>query len=119
MKRVLVVAFLVVVAVVVYGKLKADPPALTPLLETPYVIVYGNERCGYTRGMREELEKAGVPYEWRDYYKGGNKAEIIGRMEESGISTNTVYFPVVDVNAKIFVRPQPAAVIEKYRNPGS
>ena len=64
MKTLVVVALVVLCGYV--GWSRFQPPlrdGAETLHASPYVIVYGRDRCGITQRMRSDLQRLGVPFE--------------------------------------------------------
>ena len=93
---------------------KPEPPE--PLYQTPYIIVYGRDACGYSQLMRSNLESARIPYIFEIVDKAEVAKILHKRMEASGIDTSSYYLPVVDLNGRISVRPEPSDIIAGYRS---
>ena len=88
---------------------------LEPLHESSYVVVYGRDTCGITNRMLADLDRSGVPYEYKRVGDSRVSNELHTRMETAGLSTRRYGLPVVDVNAEMIIRPEANAVAEKYR----
>jgi hypothetical protein len=116
MGRFLLVVFIATCAYVGWGKLKPLAP-LEALHPGPYVIVYGRDSCGFTQNMRRELEKAGIPHHYEIIDRQPARDQVFARMEASRLDVSRFQLPVVDVNAKLFVGPEPEAILAAYRRP--
>ncbi len=83
--------------------------------DKPYVVVYGRDRCGWTKKYLRDLENEGIEvrYEIVDSKEVCNV--LHPRMEKAGLKTTRYYLPVI-VNAQIFIRPELNTVLEAYRN---
>jgi glutaredoxin len=89
-------------------------PSIEPLMETPYVAVYGRDSCGFTQKTLKELNGKGIDY---TYYKidETSVAELLhARMRASDISTSRYQLPVVDVNGVIMLRPDTTTIVQNY-----
>jgi hypothetical protein len=75
------------------------------LRESPYVVVYGRDRCGITQRMRSDLQRSGVPFEYESVDHPGVGDELHPRMEAAGLDTRRYGLPVVDVNGEMLIRP--------------
>lgn len=116
MKILIVVALIALCGYVGWSRfgtpLRGEPEALR---ESPYVIVYGRDRCGITQAMRSDLQRSGVPFEYKSVDDPGVGDELHPRMEAAGLNTSRYGLPVVDVNGEMIIRPKPRAIAEKYR----
>jgi len=88
---------------------------IEPLYEKPYVVVYGRNTCGYTNQMRNVLDQNNIPYEYVIIDDREVADEIHTRMTKGGLDIGYYLLPVVDVNARIYIRPQPETILEKYK----
>jgi hypothetical protein len=116
MKRFFLVVLVVFVGYASYGKINAvargGPP---PLHETSYVVVYGRDTCGITTRMLADLDRSGIPYEYKRVNEPQVSQELHPRMEAAGLKTSRYGLPVVDVNAEMIIRPSANTVAEKYQ----
>lgn len=91
------------------GKLEGfDTPA------SPYVIVYGRDTCSITRSMRKDLESRGIEYNYRKIDDAAVADNLHRKMESLGISTRQYNLPVVEVNARILIRPDVSVVMDAF-----
>jgi len=88
-----------------------------PLSEEPYVVVYGRNSCGFTQQTISDLEKSGIPFEYKIVDDRSVANLLHSRMEASGIDTRRYNLPVVDVNNHFSIRPKSSSVIEAYQKP--
>jgi hypothetical protein len=116
MKTLIVIALVALVGYLGWSRLdlpsRGGPDSLG---RSPHVIVYGRERCGITQRTRSELQRAGVPFEYKSVDHPGVGDELHPRMEAAGLDTRRYGLPVVEVNGEMLIRPKPAAIAEKYR----
>jgi len=83
-------------------------------MEEPYIAVYGRDSCGYTQKALVELSQGNINIK---YFKVDERevADLLhSRMEASNISTRRYNLPVVDVNGKVYVRPDAKEVLANY-----
>jgi hypothetical protein len=85
------------------------------LARSPYVIVYGRERCGLTQRMRSDLQRSGVPFEFKSVDDPGVGDELHPRMEAAGLDTRRYGLPVVEVSGDMMIRPGHETIAQKYR----
>jgi len=90
------------------------PPPPEPLYDTRYVAVYGRDSCGYTRRMLQDLQQAGLEYEYFIVDESPAADLLHSRMNASGISTRRYELPVVDVSGELSTRPDSEDVIETF-----
>lgn len=88
---------------------------LQPLYQKPYIVVYGRDDCAFCQALKADLDARKIPYVWKNINDGPARAEIAPRMKQADIDTGHFLLPVVDVNAEIMTRPDPAVVAAKYR----
>lgn len=88
-----------------------------PLLDTPYVIVYGRESCGYTQAMREQLAQARVPFKFQSVDDAAVADVLHARMQASGMDISYYNLPVVDVSGRLSIRPDSVQVVQDYSAP--
>lgn len=96
-----------------WEKLSA-PDYVEPLLEEPYVAVYGRGTCGFTSQMISNLKGSDINYKYFVVDESDVADVLHSRMEKLGVSTRRYLLPVVDVNGKLFVRPSFNEVIDEY-----
>lgn len=116
MKQFFLIALFGVAGYASYGKINAtvtDGPV--PLYESSYVVVYGRDTCGITNRMLADLDRAGVPYEYKRLNDPHVGQELHPRMEAAGLNTRSYGLPIVDVNAEMIIRPSATSVAEKYQ----
>lgn len=86
---------------------------------SPYVIVYGISNCIYTQHAKEELDRAGIPYEYIDLNSDAPRymGEVDARLQASGYQENSYQTPIIEVNGYMRPRLDISTVIEKYNTP--
>lgn len=77
---------------------------IKPILNKPYIAVYGRPECQVTNSYLRELQKPGVNCVFINVDKGTNGKELIGRMEEAGFDTDYFNLPVIDVSGNLSIR---------------
>lgn len=82
---------------------------------SPYVIVYGRNSCGWTSRMREQLTSAGIAFDYRIVDDRRVADDLHAKMESLGIDTRHYNLPVMEVNGRMFVRPDLETVVRVYR----
>ena len=116
MKTLIVIALIAVCGYLGWSRLQ--PPlwrAPEFRSESPHVTVYGRDRCGITRRMSSDLQRSGVPFEYKSVDHPGVGDELHPRMEAAGLDTRRYGLPVVDVNGEMMIRPKPQAIAQKYQ----
>jgi len=74
--------------------------------ESSNLIVYGNEKCGYCKETMRWLDSKGILYVYKDVeLYGTNQEEMFLKLDKAGF-TSTAYFPVIDVNGQILMKPE-------------
>jgi len=83
------------------------PAAIANSSETQKnVIIYGNEKCGYCKKTIEWMNSRGIAYLYRDVELYGTyQDEMFTKLNKAGF-TSTAYFPVLDVNGQILMKPE-------------
>lgn len=72
----------------------------------PVIILYGNEKCGYCRETMQWLDNQKITYVYRDVESYGTfQEEMFAKIEKAGFTT-TAYFPVLDINGQILMKPK-------------
>jgi len=113
MKKVAVIALLIFAGFKGWERYQSNQ-SLDPLMEQPYVVVYGRDSCGFTQKTLDDLSSAGVNFRYFKIDEREVADSIHTRMEESRISTRRYNLPVVDVNGKISIRPSIDDVLAMY-----
>jgi len=85
-----------------------------PILNEPYVAVYGRNSCGWTKKMLKNLESSNINYRYFEVDRKIVADSLHKRMEHAGISTRRYNLPVVDVNGSLNVRPKFRKVSNDY-----
>jgi hypothetical protein len=85
-----------------------------PLQDSPYVTVYGRDRCGLTKRMLSDLNKSGTSYTYKIIDDPAVDKELRPRMKEAGLKARGFGLPVVDVNGEMMIRPRSDVVAKKY-----
>ncbi len=85
----------------------------------PYVIVYGIANCIYTQHAKDELDRAGIPYEYIDLNSDAPRyiGEVEARLQASGYQENSYQTPIIEVNGYMRPRLDASTIIEKYNAP--
>ncbi len=74
------------------------------------LIVYGHRSCAQANHLRRELERHGIPYEWRDVRDGDERhREELKELAGGFLSVPTVVFP----DGEAMVEPRVQQVIRK------
>ena len=84
------------------------------LYDTPYIVVYGEDRCQLTQTCMSDLDIQGIDYIYKQLSKPGMPNELFPRMEKSGLSINRILLPILDINGKIMVRPEVTEILDAY-----
>jgi glutaredoxin len=87
----------------------------TTVSQKPQIAVYGRDACSITRRMMSVLDRAGVSYTYEIIDNKAVAAALEKRMRASGIETKSYNLPVVDVDGRIFLRPDPVEVVNMYK----
>lgn len=98
-----------------YGRFSS----ITPLSNSPYVILYGREDCPACQNFKQDLNKAQVSYVFKDLNDWSVQNELHPRMEQAGVDTSYYLLPVVDVNGNLAAHPKLNDVLELYRSDGT
>ena len=89
---------------------------LEPLYDKPYVIVYGRDTCGWTTKYFNDLRDRGLDVFYENVDHPGVGDELHPRMKKAGLDTWRYYLPVIDVNAKMYIRPDYETIFTEYEN---
>lgn len=79
---------------------------------THSVTIYGSENCDHCIEFRSKMDSAKLGYEFKDaeanerYY-----SELILKMQQAN-SNGYISFPVLDIDGKIYVRPEFADIVQ-------
>jgi thiol-disulfide isomerase/thioredoxin len=87
---------------------------LEPLYEEPYVILYGNPSCGWCQKMENDLKAQDIPYFYENMKEQTVLDEVLPRMEAAGLNTMRYNYPIMDVNGRLFMRPDVKDVVAAY-----
>ncbi len=87
---------------------------LEPLYDEPYVILYGNPACGWCQKMERDLEERDIPYYYENIKEKEVLDEVLPRMETAGLNTMVYKYPIMDVNGRLFERPEVEKIAEIY-----
>ncbi|HTY44461.1 MAG TPA: hypothetical protein VMD52_00495 [Patescibacteria group bacterium] len=93
------------------------PKQAAPLVDRSYVALYGTSTCGVCAQYREELGKMGIPFMDYDISNPSVQDQLYPRMRKVGLSTESFALPIIDVNGRIFSRPELDAIARMYRAP--
>lgn len=116
MKLLFLIALVGLVGYASFGKIDAwVSGGSKPLHESSYVVVYGRDTCGITNRMLADLDRLGVPYEYKRVNEPQVANELHPRMKAAGLSTRRYRLPVVDINAEMIIRPNSNEVAKKYQ----
>lgn len=88
-----------------------------PAQGTPYIIIYGREKCSACKAFKQKLDDAKVEYVYKDMKNENVKNELYSRMEGAGFKAEKFLIPVVDVNGSLAIRPALRDVLERYGHP--
>lgn len=92
----------------------AGTPNIEPLFDEQYVAVYGRNSCGWTQKTLKRLDEMGMNYKYYVVDDNAVANTLHSRMETAGLSTKRYNLPVVDVNGKMFIRPNSDEIYESY-----
>lgn len=106
MMRILLIALLGFAAYKGYQHLQRPSVSVEPLLDRPYLVVYGRESCSVTRRTLRDLNDARVRYRFESVDDDAVADVLHERMRGMGLDTRRYYLPVVDLNNTITVRPE-------------
>ena len=84
-----------------------------PGLQSPSIVVYGRETCGYTKQMLASLAAKGIRATFRSVDDAAQADHLHARMEAAGLDTGHYQLPVVDANGQLSIRPAPEAIVEQ------
>ncbi len=84
-----------------------DADVSTRTLSPEDVIVYGTASCGFTTGLMDDLDGAGIPYTFKDLETDpGAQQELIDKLATADwFDGGPVDLPVVDVRDTLLMRP--------------
>jgi glutaredoxin len=90
-------------------------------VEKPYEInIYGSSECGYCLNMKEEMKYRCLSYNFYDVLKDSEKQDEMWEKVNAQLpGTTTIYFPVMEINGEIIMRPdwpQVLEILEKSRD---
>jgi hypothetical protein len=111
MKKLIIIAVIAICGYLAYQKYTEKLPVYTG---APYIHVYGRTSCGYTRQMMQYLQTQGTPFSFYSVDNAGTADILHTNMRAAGLNTRSYYLPVVDVNGKISIRPDPKTVSADY-----
>jgi arsenate reductase-like glutaredoxin family protein len=75
------------------------------------VVIYGRTACGITKKYMTQLEKASIPYVFKDIDAPGGDREFTVAANKGGLS-GSIGLPLVEVDGKVSSRPDLAALIK-------
>lgn len=85
------------------------------------IVVYGRQTCGWTQKYIQDLQKAGIPYVFKDVDDPTFFDEARRGLQESGSKSGSLSLPILDINGKMSSRPDLtsliAATAKKANNP--
>ncbi len=116
MKKFILILLLIATCIVAWKSYPENRSGIEPLYEEPYVIVYGRPGCRFCQQTLRGLNGNGIEYMFEHVDDPEVKDELEPRMRLSGINTSSYVLPVVDVNGKLFVRPEMDVVLRVYNN---
>ena len=118
MKKILILVVLLIAGYFLWQKVFHDntDKIIETSYEKPYVVVYGRDVCGWTQKYLSDLRNEGIEVIYKIVDNEGVSEELHLRMEKAGLDTTSYYLPVIDVNAKIFIRPELDKVLEAYKD---
>lgn len=118
MKKILILVVLLIAGYFLWQKFfhdNTDKIILTSY-EKPYVVVYGRDACGWTQKYLSDLRIEGIDAIYKIVDDDEVSDELHARMEKAGLNTTSYYLPVIDVNGKMFIRPELNKVLTAYKN---
>lgn len=87
-----------------------------PLINEPYVVVYGRNSCGLTQQTMKDLKAADIPFKYQLIDDKPVSDMVHARMESSGLNTRRYMLPIVEVNNQLYVSPKTSLIIDAYSN---
>ena len=114
MKKILAGIILLVAGYFVWQEKFYKVP-LEPLYATPYVVVYGKDRCGWTQKYLRDFESKKINCIYKSVDNKEVSDELHPRMVQAGLNVRRYNLPVIDVNARILIRPDLDLVLEILR----
>lgn len=92
-----------------------DEPYVQEIARTgSYIHIYGRKTCGNTTRMIQYLKNARVPYKFYSVDDASVSKKLHGKMKSAGLDTSYYYLPVIDVNGKMAINPNPKSVHSFY-----
>jgi hypothetical protein len=82
-----------------------------------HIVVYGRESCSITRDFMSGLDSSGAGYVFKNVDDRSVLEELFARMKNAGLDTTSFSLPVVDVNGRMFIRPELNRVLELCQKP--
>ena len=117
MKKLLFLGLFVLAGMQAWEKLAPRFNAPKPLMDTPYVAVYGRNSCSVTQSMRRQLERQNIPHQYYIVDDQRIADRLHAQMQASGLNTRRYLLPVVDVSGEMMVRPSVETVASlRYSN---
>ena len=114
MKKIIIISLILLAGVFSWRIIGSRDEGLEPLYTEPYIVVYGRDSCGLTRGLIQSLDSQSIYYVYKNIDLTGVKNELHPRMEKAGFATSRYGLPVVDVNSVIFIRPKLETILKQY-----
>ena len=114
MSKLLLVVIMTVVSYLGYQHFTGN--RLEPLYEEPYVILYGDPTCGWCQKMENDLNERDIPYVYENINEQNVKTEVLPRMKAAGLNTMNYSYPIMDVNGRLFMRPDIETVVNAYKD---
>jgi hypothetical protein len=115
MKKVILIVLVLLAGYQAWRFISSRTAGLEPLYTEPYIVVYGRDSCGLTLKFMQALDKESIYYIYKNIDIENVRRELHPRMEKVGLNTSYYPLPVVDVNSRIFARPEVKTVLRQYK----
>ena len=115
MKKLVICTIIIIVGYFAWLGLVRDN-SLEALYDKPYIVVYGKDSCGWTNHYLKEFKNEGINVIYKSVVSREVCDELHPRMEKAGLETRRYNLPVIDVNTKLFIRPEFESILDTYEN---
>jgi hypothetical protein len=115
MKKLLIVV-VILISGFVYWQNNFHNNQIEALYDTPYIVVYGRDSCGWSQKYLRDLKNERLKFIYKNGDNKGVNFELHPRMEKAGLDTRRYNLPVIDVSGQIFIRPEFGKVLKTYGN---
>ncbi len=114
MRKLMILVLIAIAGYLAWQKTEAHTSTLESLYEQPYIVVYGRDTCGWTQQSLGDLRNSGIQVIYKNLDDATVGDELHPRMRQTGLDTSYYLLPVIDVNSKIFIRPEMETVLASF-----